>query len=335
LRVLELEPGASTEEIRQAYLDLVRVWHSDRFHLDQRMQKIAEARTLQINEAYSYLRTGAPASTATSATGRERINFRHLATLVFVPLRRSSWLFVAALFVSMLAIPPLIATRGIWALADRLDLDQIVRSPGRTPSILTPTKAFEPLDDLRTALSRLSHWTSDDKRSLWQPAPPPSAPATLSPLPGDKPAPTHARVGNRPGRAAVPSQLVPYNGLELIQRTNGGSGEISLRNESDEDAVAQLISGRLQPPIIAIYVARRQAALLSNIPMGVYSVQVEFGSEWDSTSFRFAKDRVVAAQTKPLQFYEVTNESGIRGCTFTVVLRPAQTAVGVLAGSNR
>jgi curved DNA-binding protein CbpA len=30
-RTLELEPGATSEEIKAAYLDMVKVWHPDRY----------------------------------------------------------------------------------------------------------------------------------------------------------------------------------------------------------------------------------------------------------------------------------------------------------------
>ena len=54
-RILEVEPGASTEEIRQAYRDQTKVWHPDRFSNDTRLQKKAEERIRQINSAYRRL----------------------------------------------------------------------------------------------------------------------------------------------------------------------------------------------------------------------------------------------------------------------------------------
>jgi hypothetical protein len=51
-QVLQLKPGASGPEIQQAYRDLVRVWHPDRFTHDPRLQKIAEQRLQEINTAY-------------------------------------------------------------------------------------------------------------------------------------------------------------------------------------------------------------------------------------------------------------------------------------------
>jgi TonB family protein len=54
-RTLEVEPGASLEEIRQAYRDQTRVWHPDRFPNDIRLQKKAEEKLKQINLAYQRL----------------------------------------------------------------------------------------------------------------------------------------------------------------------------------------------------------------------------------------------------------------------------------------
>jgi TonB family protein len=54
-RILEIEPGASFEEIRQAYRDQTKVWHPDRFSNDIRLQKKAEDKLKQINMAYQRL----------------------------------------------------------------------------------------------------------------------------------------------------------------------------------------------------------------------------------------------------------------------------------------
>ena len=54
-RILEIEPGASPEEIRQGYLDLTWVWHPDRFTGNPRLQKKANSKLQQINEAHDIL----------------------------------------------------------------------------------------------------------------------------------------------------------------------------------------------------------------------------------------------------------------------------------------
>jgi hypothetical protein len=58
--ILQLKPHASAEEIRQAFLDLVQVWHPDRFAGNSRLQEIAENRLREINEAYRILQTATP-----------------------------------------------------------------------------------------------------------------------------------------------------------------------------------------------------------------------------------------------------------------------------------
>ena len=54
-RTLEVEPGASLEEIKQAFRDQTKVWHPDRFSNDIRLQKKAEEKLKQINMAYQRL----------------------------------------------------------------------------------------------------------------------------------------------------------------------------------------------------------------------------------------------------------------------------------------
>ena len=54
-QALDLPPSATPEMVRQAYLDLVRVWHPDRFVNDSRLQRIAEERLRTINAAYEQI----------------------------------------------------------------------------------------------------------------------------------------------------------------------------------------------------------------------------------------------------------------------------------------
>ncbi len=59
--ILELKPGASPEEVKQAYKDLVSVWHPDRFSHNPRLQQKAQEKLKEINRAYEAIesyRTG-------------------------------------------------------------------------------------------------------------------------------------------------------------------------------------------------------------------------------------------------------------------------------------
>ncbi|HEY9823308.1 MAG TPA: J domain-containing protein [Candidatus Sericytochromatia bacterium] len=59
-RVLELEPGASQEEVHQGYLDLTWVWHPDRFVGHPRLQQKAHYKLQELNEAHAWLRSFRP-----------------------------------------------------------------------------------------------------------------------------------------------------------------------------------------------------------------------------------------------------------------------------------
>jgi hypothetical protein len=57
LDALALRPGASAVEIKEAYRDLVKVWHPDRFGSDPGLRQKAEDKLKQINQAYAVLQS--------------------------------------------------------------------------------------------------------------------------------------------------------------------------------------------------------------------------------------------------------------------------------------
>ena len=53
--VLEIRPGCTLEEVKQAYRDAVAVWHPDRFSGNPRLKAKAETKLKEINTAYETL----------------------------------------------------------------------------------------------------------------------------------------------------------------------------------------------------------------------------------------------------------------------------------------
>jgi hypothetical protein len=56
-RTLGLEPGASARAVKEAYRDLVKVWHPDRFPRETRLQEKVQEQLKLINIAYHALVT--------------------------------------------------------------------------------------------------------------------------------------------------------------------------------------------------------------------------------------------------------------------------------------
>ena len=54
--ILELDPDASADDAKQAYKDLVNVWHPDRFTGNPRLREKSENRLKDINIAYETIR---------------------------------------------------------------------------------------------------------------------------------------------------------------------------------------------------------------------------------------------------------------------------------------
>ncbi|MBZ5531325.1 MAG: J domain-containing protein [Acidobacteriia bacterium] len=59
-RALGLQPGASAQDLRRAYLHLVKLWHPDRFQQYARKQAHAQEKLKEINEAYTFLKDYRP-----------------------------------------------------------------------------------------------------------------------------------------------------------------------------------------------------------------------------------------------------------------------------------
>ena len=80
LKVLELRGGASFQEIKRAYLDLVLVWHPDRFFHNARVQEKASARLKEINSAYDALRSYEASHSRSHEPRTKRTGSKHHAS---------------------------------------------------------------------------------------------------------------------------------------------------------------------------------------------------------------------------------------------------------------
>src|ERR1700679_36524 len=82
LDVLSLRPGATSLEVKEAYRDLVKVWHPDRFGSDPRLRRKAEDKLKQINDAYRVLQSGSNVSESFAAEAEAAESNRYNASSV-------------------------------------------------------------------------------------------------------------------------------------------------------------------------------------------------------------------------------------------------------------
>lgn len=54
--ILELDPNTSPKEAKQAYKDIVSVWHPDRFSNNPRLKEKAEEKLKEVNSAYEQVK---------------------------------------------------------------------------------------------------------------------------------------------------------------------------------------------------------------------------------------------------------------------------------------
>jgi len=70
-QIVGLEVGASRAEVKQAYRDLVHVWHPDRFAQNPRLQNKAEGKLKEINAAYETVLAGFRPATAAAKSKKQ------------------------------------------------------------------------------------------------------------------------------------------------------------------------------------------------------------------------------------------------------------------------
>jgi len=187
-RILGVPADATEETIRQVYLDLVRVWHPDRFQSDARLRQIAGDNLRKINDAYAALKDGHTAARSDgppqSRTAEERAGAqpaagpgaatatedappkaapcsfrrptpgRHFARAAAVAACCAGPVWAVVQMVTLLRVPA-------------LDTNLILQ-----PRILTPMRSIDPALGVRGAAETLVVWSHGDLVDLWKPAQP-------------------------------------------------------------------------------------------------------------------------------------------------------------------
>ena len=245
LRLLHLDENCSRDQLRRAYLDMVKVWHPDRFETDAKLKAKAE-RTLQsINDAYALLQARTvPSETAAAAddagqeaaSGDARKEYRARAAAAPpqpAPTGPTRHLVVAAAVGTVLGVVFAGLAIARWNRA----LEPAAIATGAPDDVAA---SAEPRDvELRAA-------------------PPRSA--------------------ARP-RVEAPR---PESGHDLLSARGRGAGQMSARNATTWDA-AVILDGSAGTR--GFFLRRGEQVTLLDIAPGSYDLRVMFGAAWTGRSF--------------------------------------------------
>src|SRR5271157_418244 len=335
-QILGVAPGASPEAIRQAYLDLARVWHPDRFQSDEHLRRIAEEHFQEVNRAYTALKNYRPASAAAGAARTAgKANATATATEeppgappepawgppppAFRKPRRPGSLVQAALGAALVAAPFFAVFKILPLLRVPVFDSDLIASRALQPRILAPSRIIDASSDLRSAANTLTEWANGGVIDLWKPAgtSAPQARIASDPTPPIRPE-------RKPPAAQQAQKTVappPASGTDLLPAGRGGAGELRLSNHSDLEAIVELV-GRNRTIVRAVYIAPNSSATIQSIGIGVYDLQVDLGRDLDREHLRFATRRFTPTPLGPFQFGEITSENGVSGNRYDVVLNP-------------
>src|SRR5581483_7923760 len=154
-RTLGVPTYASWEDIRQAYLDLVRVWHPDRFQSDAQLRAKAEQQVQKINEAYATLKRSMENRSGPQVPPEEPPKPPQPPTPPRPPRRPFVLNLDRPIRIIGLLIACLIPIAFGLSLVNMVhtaapDLDLLNRRLDR-PAILSPSRILSPLDGLAVA----------------------------------------------------------------------------------------------------------------------------------------------------------------------------------------
>lgn len=315
-RVLGVEPEASWERIRQAYRDLVRVWHPDRFQSDPQLQLRAEQQLQRINEAYLQLKTSyiyegrqpepppepTPAGPGPAARAHRRA---HSGPNGLARLLLFRWP-VKATWLAMVFLAPLVMGILLFNALRVPSLESLIPQSGQPrPVILTPSRFVSQSGDVRVTANELSSWARGEAMDLWKSIPKltetPSASHDVVP----REPPAHRDITTAPG--------TPPNGAEFLRTRMSGGSQLWVSNQADQDAIATLVEADTKSPVRAIYIQAKNKVCIRHIAPGVYNLLAEMGEGWDPSHAHFQASRHALQENGPFQCIDVTSDHVVSG----------------------
>lgn len=255
-RVLSVDPTAPMAQVRQAYLDLVKVWHPDRFEHDVRLREKASQSLRRVNEAYAILQRPPSRTQSAARSSPARSPSVPRSSRPSAPRPRE-----AAQATASTAAPDVAASaprrRGVlWLLKYRRDvIAAFVASTVGVLVVLTLLGGSPEMSDSAPATTPAAAAASDI----------------------ELPATPRSRVSSsRP-------EMRPESGTELRASGPRGRAAISIQNQLAADAVVELRSDPDWRRLV--YVRGGEKITMLDLMAGEYRVRVLQGRGWTGEGF--------------------------------------------------
>lgn len=272
-RVLGVDATASMAHVRQAYLDLVKVWHPDRFEHDARLREKASQSLQRVNEAYAVLQRStrneseAPSFSGASPQAAPRSTPQPNESARATPPTDSASAGSGS------------RARGVvWLLRHRRDV--IAALVASTAGIVLALM--------------LVVGSGDSPKSAG--APPTDGPASAAASDIELPATPRPRASNRRGETR------PESGTDLTASGPRGRAGLSIQNALAADAVVELRGDANLRRVV--YVREGEKVTMLDLVAGEYRVRLLLGRGWTGKGFSEShgyRERRQPMQVRPMQ----------------------------------
>lgn len=310
-RALNLDPGASADQVTQAYEDLIRVWDPQRFANSPRLEALAEDKLNEIIEAYRALKQRPGVAPAPPPPPVPPIADHNVSPVLEepAPLAQPVWVLEPPPAPPAVELPP--EEPGLFVG----NLEEQPKPARKGPRLLRIAASAAGFGLLLGGGWFLYERTTAPPRP--GPTPPkPAAVATAEPSADEAEAVDPRKPARSPGRTPEPAPKQLATGSDLVApRGRAGAGKFRIANESGQDAVVK-VAAREAPaiPLRLVYVRPATEITLAGIGPGVYLVSFSFGPLTD-------QPRTFGAPVGPFQFVQIQSTGGYQSDEYKLTIQ--------------
>jgi hypothetical protein len=109
----------------------------------------------------------------------------------------------------------------------------------------------------------------------------------------------------------VPMSRSLSTGTLITSRVLTGSGRLHIDNGTEYDAVLKLVDVASQKSVAEFYVGASSSFTLQGIPDGMFDVLFALGTDWDSASGLFTRDKMYSRFVDPLPYTTTQTQTEI------------------------